>query len=62
MSLHRGIVGIYEGIRQYPIVYYYHSRRAYRSLPFAHHNRVFFETAARDLGYEIEGGPGEKLF
>jgi Ion channel len=35
MSLHRGLVEIYEGIRQYPIVYYYHSRRAYRSLPFA---------------------------
>ena len=35
MSLHRGLVDIYEGIRQYPIVYYYHSRRAYRSLPFA---------------------------
>ena len=34
MSLHRGLVEIYEGIRQYPIVYYYHSRRAYRSLPF----------------------------
>jgi len=28
-------VEIYEGIRQYPIVYYYHSRHAYRSLPFA---------------------------
>ena len=35
MYLHRGIVEIYEGIRQYPIVYYYHSRHAYRSLPFA---------------------------
>jgi hypothetical protein len=35
MSLHRGLVEIYEGIRQYPIVYYYHSRHAYRSLPFA---------------------------
>ncbi|QIN84913.1 hypothetical protein GBA63_21390 [Rubrobacter tropicus] len=34
MSLHRGLVEIYEGIRQYPIVYYYHSRRAYRSIPF----------------------------
>lgn len=34
MSLHRGLVEVYEGIRQYPIVYYYHSRRAYRSLPF----------------------------
>jgi hypothetical protein len=35
MALHRGLVEIYEGIRQYPIVYYYHSRHAYRSLPFA---------------------------
>lgn len=34
MSLHRGLVEIYEGIRRYPIVYYYHSRRAYRSLPY----------------------------
>jgi hypothetical protein len=34
MDLHRGLVEIYEGIRRYPIVYYYHSRRAYRSLPF----------------------------
>ena len=35
MSLHRDLVEVYEGIRRYPIVYYYHSRRAYRSLPFA---------------------------
>ena len=35
MDLHRGLVEIYEGIRRYPIVYYFHSRRAYRSLPFA---------------------------
>ena len=35
MALHQGLVEIYEGLRQYPIVYYYHSRRAYRSLPFA---------------------------
>lgn len=34
MSVHREIVGIYEGIRHYPIVYYYHSRHAYRSLPY----------------------------
>jgi hypothetical protein len=34
MQLHRDLVEIYEGIRRYPIVYYYHSRRAYRSLPF----------------------------
>jgi hypothetical protein len=34
MQLHRGLVEVYEGIRRYPIVYYYHSRRAYRSLPY----------------------------
>lgn len=34
MELHRGLVEIYEGMRRYPIVYYYHSRRAYRSLPY----------------------------
>jgi hypothetical protein len=34
MQLHRGLVEIYEGIRRYPLVYYYHSRRAYRSLPY----------------------------
>ena len=34
MQLHRGLVEIYEGLRRYPIVYYYHSRRAYRSLPY----------------------------
>ena len=36
-----------------------------RWLPFAHHNRAFFETSALDLGYEIEElekGPGNKLF
>ena len=34
MYLHQGLVEIYEGIRQYPVVYYYHSRHAYRSIPF----------------------------
>ena len=34
MALHRGLVEVYEGVRRYPIVYYYHSRRAYRSLPY----------------------------
>src|ERR671916_375424 len=34
MQLHRGLVEVYEGLRRYPIVYYYHSRRAYRSLPY----------------------------
>ena len=31
---HRSLVEIYEGLRRYPIVYYYHSHRAYRSLPY----------------------------
>lgn len=34
MSIHRDLVEFYEGIRRYPLVYYYHSRRAYRSLPY----------------------------
>jgi hypothetical protein len=34
MSFHRGLVELYEGLRRYPIVYYYHSRRPYRSLPY----------------------------
>ncbi|MCA1740409.1 MAG: potassium channel family protein, partial [Actinobacteria bacterium] len=34
IALHRSLVEIYEGMRRYPIVYYYHSRRAYRSLPY----------------------------
>jgi len=34
MTFHRGLVELYEGLRRYPIVYYYHSRRAYRSLPY----------------------------
>ena len=35
MSLHRDLVEVYEGIRRYPIVYYYNTRRAYSSLPVA---------------------------
>ncbi|MDQ4063219.1 MAG: potassium channel family protein [Actinomycetota bacterium] len=34
VALHRSLVELYEGMRRYPIVYYYHSRRAYRSLPY----------------------------
>ena len=34
MDLHRGLVELYEGVRRYPVVYYYHSRRAYRSVPY----------------------------
>jgi len=34
MTLHRDLVEVYEGLRRYPVVYYYHSRRAYRSIPY----------------------------
>ncbi len=34
MELHRALVDLYEGVRRYPVVYYYHSRRAYRSVPY----------------------------
>ena len=37
MTYHRSLVEIYEGLRRYPLVYYYHSRRAYRSLPYTFH-------------------------
>ena len=37
MTFHRGLVEIYEGVRRYPIVYYYHSRRPYRSIPYTFH-------------------------
>ena len=33
MFLHRSLVELYEGLKRYPVLYYYHSRRAYRSLP-----------------------------
>jgi hypothetical protein len=34
MGLHRSLVELYEGLKRYPVLYYYHSRRAYRSLPY----------------------------
>lgn len=34
MFLHRSLVELYEGLKRYPVLYYYHSRRAYRSLPY----------------------------
>ena len=34
MTLHRELVEVYEGMRRYPVVYYYHSRRPYRSIPY----------------------------
>jgi hypothetical protein len=33
-ELHLAIIELYEGIRRYPIVYYFHSRHAYRSISF----------------------------
>ena len=35
--LYDGVVSQYEGMRHYPIVYYFHARRSYRSLPYALH-------------------------
>src|SRR5918994_4591972 len=34
MGLHRSLVELYEGLKRYPVLYYYHSRRSYRSLPY----------------------------
>jgi hypothetical protein len=34
MGLHRSLVELYEGLKRYPVLYYYHSRRAYRSVPY----------------------------
>jgi hypothetical protein len=34
VAQHSSLVGLYEGLRRYPIIYYYHSRRACRSLPY----------------------------
>ncbi len=34
MNLHQNLVAYHEGMRRYPIVYYFHSRRAYRSTPY----------------------------
>lgn len=37
MALHQGLVAYYEGMRRYPIVYYFYSRRPYRSMTYAFH-------------------------
>jgi hypothetical protein len=37
MTLHQQLVSYYEGLRQYPIVFYFYSRRSYRSIPFTFH-------------------------
>ncbi len=34
MGLHRSLVELYEGLKRYPVLYYYHSRRASRSLHY----------------------------
>lgn len=35
IELHRSLVSLHEGMRRYPIVYHFHSQRAYRSIPYA---------------------------
>jgi len=35
IELHRSLVSLHEGMRRYPIAYHFHSRRAYRSIPYA---------------------------
>jgi len=35
IELHRSLVSLHEGMRRYPVAYHFHSRRAYRSLPYA---------------------------
>lgn len=35
MSLYRGLIAYAAGVRRYPVVYYFHGRRLYRSMPFA---------------------------
>ena len=37
VALHAGIVDYYEGLRRYPIVYYFHGRQTHRSLPHLFH-------------------------
>ena len=34
MGLHRSLVELYEGLKRYPVLYYYHSRWASRSLHY----------------------------
>jgi hypothetical protein len=35
MSLYRGVIAYAEGVRRYPVVYYFYGRRPYRSMPYA---------------------------
>ena len=35
MSLYRGMIAYAEGLRRYPVVYYFYGRRPYRSMPYA---------------------------
>ena len=43
-GLHQNLTSYYEGVRRYPLVYYFHSRQARRSVPYVF--RVAVETAA----------------
>ncbi len=43
-GLHQSLTSYYEGVRRYPLVYYFHSRQARRSIPYVF--RVAVETAA----------------
>lgn len=43
-GLHQNLTSYYEGVRRYPLVYYFHSRQARRSVPYVF--RVASETVA----------------
>ena len=43
-GLHQNLTSYYEGVRRYPLVYYFHSRQARRSVPYVF--RMASETAA----------------
>lgn len=52
-GLHEDLVSYHEGLRRYPIVYYFHSRGIHRSLPFVFH-------VAGELAAALRWGlPGE---
>ena len=41
MSLYQDLVSYYEGLRRFPLVYYYYSRRPYRAVPYVFHSPMF---------------------
>ncbi|MGB3633845.1 MAG: potassium channel family protein [Rubrobacteraceae bacterium] len=43
-GLHQNLTSYYEGVRRYPLVYYFHSRQARRSVPYVF--RIASETTA----------------